>query len=387
MLTAADTPAVVRAWARGEHGAGRALWSRLAEAGRVRAGGPGGVRGGRAPARRTGRRLRRVGAARGAGSAGGDGDGGGPAGRLEDPGPAKRLLPALASGETHGHPGAVDGGRTRWTGTRRRHRLLVVDPASELRLAPGHGPVRALPRPGPPPRPAAARRRTPRHRPAVTAAAARPRPGPVSPPPRRPSASASRCSTGRSRTSGSAPSSACPIGSFQAVSTGWPTRRSPWSSRVRWSSGRRSPWTRPDVAAAKVDGLRGGVHDRPHRAPAARRDRLHGGVRPVAVADQGPRAADRLGQPGRVPAHGPQWWSPPVISRYSSAVDDRPDLVRQVLVVLGEREQLRPTRAARADGRVAGPVEEVVLASVARDPRSGEQVDADGQHDQRDGKR
>ncbi|MFF0301985.1 acyl-CoA dehydrogenase family protein [Streptomyces sp. NPDC004562] len=33
MLTAADTPAVVRAWSRGEHAAGRALWSRLADAG------------------------------------------------------------------------------------------------------------------------------------------------------------------------------------------------------------------------------------------------------------------------------------------------------------------------------------------------------------------
>ncbi|NGO67518.1 acyl-CoA dehydrogenase family protein [Streptomyces boncukensis] len=33
MLTAAGTPAVVRAWAAGDHGPGRALWVRLAEAG------------------------------------------------------------------------------------------------------------------------------------------------------------------------------------------------------------------------------------------------------------------------------------------------------------------------------------------------------------------
>ncbi|MFD5569373.1 acyl-CoA dehydrogenase family protein [Streptomyces cadmiisoli] len=33
MLGSADTPSVVRAWGRGEHTAGRALWSRLAEAG------------------------------------------------------------------------------------------------------------------------------------------------------------------------------------------------------------------------------------------------------------------------------------------------------------------------------------------------------------------
>ncbi|NEB41886.1 acyl-CoA dehydrogenase family protein [Streptomyces sp. SID14515] len=33
MLTAADTPAVLRAWAAGDHGPGRALWGRLADAG------------------------------------------------------------------------------------------------------------------------------------------------------------------------------------------------------------------------------------------------------------------------------------------------------------------------------------------------------------------
>ncbi|POX57187.1 acyl-CoA dehydrogenase [Streptomyces sp. Ru71] len=33
LLTAADTPSVVRAWADGDHSPGRALWSRLAEAG------------------------------------------------------------------------------------------------------------------------------------------------------------------------------------------------------------------------------------------------------------------------------------------------------------------------------------------------------------------
>jgi alkylation response protein AidB-like acyl-CoA dehydrogenase len=33
MLAAADTPGAVRAWARGDHGPGRALWTRLAESG------------------------------------------------------------------------------------------------------------------------------------------------------------------------------------------------------------------------------------------------------------------------------------------------------------------------------------------------------------------
>ncbi|MFB6991990.1 acyl-CoA dehydrogenase family protein [Streptomyces sp. NPDC056178] len=33
MLTASDTPAAIRAWAAGEHGPGRALWERLAQAG------------------------------------------------------------------------------------------------------------------------------------------------------------------------------------------------------------------------------------------------------------------------------------------------------------------------------------------------------------------
>ncbi|MFF2849379.1 acyl-CoA dehydrogenase family protein [Streptomyces sp. NPDC058001] len=33
MLTAADTPGAVRAWAAGDHGPGRAIWSRLADAG------------------------------------------------------------------------------------------------------------------------------------------------------------------------------------------------------------------------------------------------------------------------------------------------------------------------------------------------------------------
>lgn len=33
MLTAAGTPSVLRAWAAGDHGPGRALWGRLADAG------------------------------------------------------------------------------------------------------------------------------------------------------------------------------------------------------------------------------------------------------------------------------------------------------------------------------------------------------------------
>lgn len=33
LLTAADTPSVVRSWGAGDHTAGRALWSRIADAG------------------------------------------------------------------------------------------------------------------------------------------------------------------------------------------------------------------------------------------------------------------------------------------------------------------------------------------------------------------
>ncbi|WP_328222791.1 acyl-CoA dehydrogenase family protein [Streptomyces sp. NBC_00310] len=141
MLTAADTPSVVRAWGRGEHGAGRALWSRVAQAGVFALAAPEAYEGvGPLPVDlavafvELGRHAMP-----------------GPlvetvttavllAG-LEDPGPAERLLPALVSGEAMATVApspesyALDGD----TATTR----LSLDPtAGGLRLAPGHGPVR-----------------------------------------------------------------------------------------------------------------------------------------------------------------------------------------------------------------------------------------------------
>ncbi|MBT1096941.1 acyl-CoA dehydrogenase family protein [Streptomyces sp. Tu102] len=139
MLTAADTPSVVREWSRGEHASGRALWSRVADAGVFALAVPEvheglGVR----PVELAvafvelgrhavpGPLVETVAAA--ALLAG-----------LPDPGPAKRLLPALAAGDTMATlawrtPYALDGDVA-------ATRLALT--AEGLRLAPGHGPVRA----------------------------------------------------------------------------------------------------------------------------------------------------------------------------------------------------------------------------------------------------
>ncbi|GHH02566.1 acyl-CoA dehydrogenase family protein [Streptomyces lanatus] len=100
MLTAADTPAAVREWSRGEHARGRALWARIAEAGVFSLAVPEAYEGlGSRPVELAvaflelgrhavpGPLVETVTAA--ALLAG-----------LPDPGPAKRLLPALATGET-----------------------------------------------------------------------------------------------------------------------------------------------------------------------------------------------------------------------------------------------------------------------------------------------
>jgi alkylation response protein AidB-like acyl-CoA dehydrogenase len=139
MLTAADTPAVVRAWARGEHAAGRALWARVARAGVFALAAPEAYEGvGLLPVELTvafvelgrhavpGPLVETVAAT--VLLAG-----------LDDPGPAKRLLPALVSGEAMatvtppGSPYALDGDAA-------TARLSLSGP--ELRLSPGHGPVR-----------------------------------------------------------------------------------------------------------------------------------------------------------------------------------------------------------------------------------------------------
>ncbi|MEU9662207.1 acyl-CoA dehydrogenase family protein [Streptomyces chartreusis] len=139
MLTAADTPSVVREWSRGEHASGRALWSRVADAGVFALTVPEvheglGVR----PVELAvafvelgrhavpGPLVETVAAAallRG----------------LPDPGPAKRLLPALAAGDAMATlawrtPYALDGDVA-------ATRLVLT--AEGVHLAPGHGPVRA----------------------------------------------------------------------------------------------------------------------------------------------------------------------------------------------------------------------------------------------------
>ncbi|WP_329216303.1 acyl-CoA/acyl-ACP dehydrogenase [Streptomyces sp. NBC_01485] len=135
MLTAADTPRAVRDWSRGEHARGRALWARIAEAGVFALAVPEAYEGlGPRPVELAvafvelgrhavpGPLVETVVAAT----------------LLLDPGPAKRFLPALASGEstaTVAHEGsyAVDGDAAT---------LRLALAADGLRLAPGHGPVR-----------------------------------------------------------------------------------------------------------------------------------------------------------------------------------------------------------------------------------------------------
>ncbi|MEU6142307.1 acyl-CoA dehydrogenase family protein [Streptomyces sp. NPDC047081] len=136
MLTSADTPSVVRDWSRGEHAGGRALWSRIAEAG---------VFGLAVPEEYGGLGAHPVELAVAFVELG----------RHAVPGPlvetvtaavllsetdpaAKRLLPSLASGEamaTVAHEGsyALDGDVA-------STRLSLA--SDGLHLSPGHGPVR-----------------------------------------------------------------------------------------------------------------------------------------------------------------------------------------------------------------------------------------------------
>jgi alkylation response protein AidB-like acyl-CoA dehydrogenase len=136
MLTAADTPSVVRSWSRGEHASGRALWRRVAEAGVFALAVPEAYEGlGPRPVELA---VAFVELGRHAVP--------GPvvetvmaAALLTEPGLAKRLLPALASGEamataapagSYALDGDVATTRLTWDG-------------DGLRMAPGHGPVRA----------------------------------------------------------------------------------------------------------------------------------------------------------------------------------------------------------------------------------------------------
>ncbi|UUU21302.1 acyl-CoA dehydrogenase family protein [Streptomyces sp. DSM 40750] len=140
MLTAADTPPVVRAWGRGEHGAGRALWSRVARAGVFAPAVPEAYEGmGPLPVELAvafvelgrhavpGPLVETVTAA--VLLAG-----------LEDPGPAKRLLPALVSGEAMAT--VAPSGSYALDGDAATTRLSFDSATGGLRLSPGHGPIR-----------------------------------------------------------------------------------------------------------------------------------------------------------------------------------------------------------------------------------------------------
>jgi alkylation response protein AidB-like acyl-CoA dehydrogenase len=138
MLTAADTPSVVRDWSRGDHDSGRALWSRIAKVGVFALAVPEAYEGmGPRPVELAvafvelgrhavpGPLVETVAAAA-------------LLAELAEPLPATRLLPSLASGEAsatlalHGAY-ALDGDAA-------TTRLALA--ADGLRLAPGHGPVR-----------------------------------------------------------------------------------------------------------------------------------------------------------------------------------------------------------------------------------------------------
>ncbi|MEV6501201.1 acyl-CoA dehydrogenase family protein [Streptomyces prunicolor] len=137
MLTAADTPSVVRSWSRGEHASGRALWRRIAEAGVFALAVPEAYEGlGPRPVELAvafvelgrhavpGPLVETVMAAA----------------LLTEPGSAKRLLPALASGEVMAT--AAPTGSYALDGDVATTRLSWDGDGNGLRMAPGHGPVR-----------------------------------------------------------------------------------------------------------------------------------------------------------------------------------------------------------------------------------------------------
>ncbi|MER6095542.1 acyl-CoA dehydrogenase family protein [Streptomyces sp. NPDC001728] len=151
MLTAAGTPAVVRAWADGDPGPGRALWGRLAEAGVFALAVPEAYEGvGPLPVElahalvESGRHavpgpvVETVASAVLLGELAG----------LGEPGPAKRLLPGLASGERTatlamtGHGTESVRGCVPYALDADRADAVLVVRGEELWLAPGHGPVR-----------------------------------------------------------------------------------------------------------------------------------------------------------------------------------------------------------------------------------------------------
>ncbi|GAB2739546.1 acyl-CoA dehydrogenase family protein [Streptomyces bullii] len=135
MLAAADTPAAIRDWSRGDHARGRVLWRRLADAGVFALAVPEEHQGvGPLPLEMVvafvelgrhavpGPVVETVTAAA----------------LLTDPGPAQRLLPSLASGATMATVAPADAYALDGDAAAVR---LSCSPDG-LRLAPGHGPVR-----------------------------------------------------------------------------------------------------------------------------------------------------------------------------------------------------------------------------------------------------
>ncbi|MFJ3230358.1 acyl-CoA dehydrogenase family protein [Streptomyces sp. NPDC086787] len=135
MLTAADTPSVIRDWSRGDHASGRALWSRLAEAG---------VFGLAVPEAYEGLGPRPVELAAAFVELGRHAVPGplvetvAAAALLTGPGPAKRFLPALADGTAMATV-ASGGGYALDGDAATVHLALAPD---GLWLSPGPGPVR-----------------------------------------------------------------------------------------------------------------------------------------------------------------------------------------------------------------------------------------------------
>ncbi|WP_338898831.1 acyl-CoA dehydrogenase family protein [Streptomyces sp. TG1A-60] len=140
MLTAADTPSVVRAWGRGEHEAGRALWSRVAEAGVFALAAPEAYDGvGPLPVELAvafvelgrhavpGPLVETVTAAVLLAA-------------LDDPGPAERMLPALVSGKAMAT--LAPEGSYALDGDAAAMRLSLDPDTGDLRLSPGHGAIR-----------------------------------------------------------------------------------------------------------------------------------------------------------------------------------------------------------------------------------------------------
>ncbi|MCX4453451.1 acyl-CoA/acyl-ACP dehydrogenase [Streptomyces sp. NBC_01340] len=138
MLTAADTPSVVRDWSRGDHDSGRALWSRIAKVGVFALAVPEVYEGmGPRPVELAvafvelgrhavpGPLVETVAAAA-------------LLAELAEPLAAARLLPSLASGEASATL-ALDGAYA-LDGDAATIRLALA--ADGLRLAPGHGPIR-----------------------------------------------------------------------------------------------------------------------------------------------------------------------------------------------------------------------------------------------------